>query len=554
MDFTVATDSTKYTSFVVPQGQYEYLKMPFGLKNAPAVFQRFVTEIFRDLITGGKIQVYIDDIVIATASLDEHFRTLTTVLRRLAEKGLDLKLSKCKFAYEQIDYLGYSVNAAGIRPNNSHISAISELPMPTNAKQLQRNIGLFSYFRMFIPSFSAIAKPLRMLTQPNAVFDFNADCRLAFTTLKNKLVQSPVLAIYDPTRETELHCDASSLGFGAALMQRQPDRRFHPTAYFSQAATPAETRYHSFELETLAIIYALRRFRVYLEGRQFTIVTDCSSLKLTLERKHMNPRIARWALELQPYDYTVQHRHGVNMGHVDALSRSHDAHPIHENTINAVDHCPDHDHTACKLIATIDEDDLSFRIQITQNRDEKISKIRNKLETENVPGFEMQNGLVFKTSDTEQIRLYVPEEMEENVIRTSHEKIAHLGTDKTYAHARRHYWFPGMKDKIERHIKNCIKCIMYAAPVRASERNLHSIKKEPVPFDTIHLDHFGPLPSVNSKRKYLLVAVDAFTKHCKLYAVNSTSTREVIACLDITLNIMAARDGLFPIKVPVLPH
>lgn len=529
---SVAPDSVKYTSFVVPQGQYEYLKMPFGLKNAPAVFQRFVSEIFADLIKAGKIQVYIDDIIIATETIEEHDYILGQVLQRLTEKQLELKLSKCRFAYERIDYLGYVVTAEGIRPNDDHINAVKQLKLPKNAKDLQQNLGLFSYFRMFIKSFSTIAKPLRLLTQPNATFDFDENCRLAFDTLKEKLIHGPVLAIYAPGKETELHCDASSLGFGATLMQRQADKKFHPTAFFSQATTPPESRYHSFELETLAIIYALRRFRVYLEGIKFTIVTDCSSLKLTLEKKHMNPRIARWALELQPYDYTVQHRAGVRMGHVDALSRCHEPHPKTEDIVNAVLVDTDAEQIKCRLIATVDDNELSFRLQIAQYRDEKIVALRSKLEQHAVAGYTMTNGLIFKQSSNNVPKLYVPQEMEENIIRVSHEKVAHLGVEKTFEFISRHYWFPTMRSKIEQHIKNCIPCIVYAAPVRASERNLYSIKKEPIPFDTIHIDHFGPLPSINSKRKYLLVVVDGFTKHCKLYAVNSTSTREVIAVLE----------------------
>lgn len=140
------------------------------------------------------------------------------------------------------------------------------------------------------------------------MFDFDHKCHEAFQELKkSKLVEAPVLAIYSDKKVTELHTDASSLGFGAALMQKQEDGKFHPVAYFSKATTAAESRYHSFELETLAIIYALQRFHVYL-GIPFKIITDCNSLTQTLEKKMINPRIARRALELENYEYTIQHR------------------------------------------------------------------------------------------------------------------------------------------------------------------------------------------------------------------------------------------------------
>lgn len=172
-------------------------------------------------------------------------------------------------------------------------------------------------------NFSIIAKPLYDLLKKDKVFKFGPEALNSFDMLRNKLLESPVLGIYDHKSETELHTDASALGFGAVLIQRGEGRKWHPIFYFSKRATEAESRYHSFELETLAIIYALRRFRIYLYGKEFKIVTDCNSLALTLDKKELNPRIgARWALELQNYDYKVEHRAGTRMQHVDSLSRS----------------------------------------------------------------------------------------------------------------------------------------------------------------------------------------------------------------------------------------
>lgn len=260
----MAPESIKLTAFVTPNGQYEYLKMPFGLKNSPAVFQRFINSIFRDMIDDRKIIIYMDDILVATEKFEEHKDLLKAVLERLAERALELNLAKCRFGYDEIDYLGYTVSRTGIRPNGSHIKSIQNFPIPTNPKQLQSCIGLFSYFRRFVPSFSQIAKPLQNLLRRNSQFDFDEKCLDAFLELKSRLVQSPVLAIYSPGRETELHCDASSIGFGSVLLQRQDDKKLHPISYFSKTASSAESKYHSFELETLSIIYALRRFRPYL--------------------------------------------------------------------------------------------------------------------------------------------------------------------------------------------------------------------------------------------------------------------------------------------------
>lgn len=141
----------------------------------------------------------------------------------------------------------------------------------------------------------------------------------AFEELKAKLLKSPILFRFSPHNETELHCDTSTIG--AILLQRQADGKLHPVFYFSKRVLDVESRYHSYELETLAIAYALRRFRVYLIGIKFKILTYCQSLTLTLNEKIINTRISRWALELQGYDYIIEHRASNRMGYVDALSR-----------------------------------------------------------------------------------------------------------------------------------------------------------------------------------------------------------------------------------------
>lgn len=153
----------KELSYVVPQGQFEFLVCPFGLKNAPSVFQRFMSTILADFITDRRIAVFLDDIVFGSKTLVEHSKLLAEVLERLAQFDIRLNLAKCKFAHHRIDYLGYSVSSAGLRPTDRHVMAIKSLPYPKDAKELQRAVELFSYFRMFIKSFSTIAKPLRMM-------------------------------------------------------------------------------------------------------------------------------------------------------------------------------------------------------------------------------------------------------------------------------------------------------------------------------------------------------------------------------------------------------
>lgn len=269
--------------------------------------------------------VLMDDITVATKDLESHIEILTEVLRRLAECGFELNFKKCRFAYQSSIFLGYAADERGIRPTDAHVRANVEYPMPPTFRAVRLSLGLFSYFRKFIPNYARIAHPLQRLTSKNVKFEIDDKCRLAFEELKEKLISQPVLAIFDRLRETELQTDASAVGFGAVLLQRQDDGKMHPVYYYSKATSPEEARCHSYELETLAIVYALRRLRSYLYGVSFKIITDCSALSLTFDKKNISPKIARWALESQHYNFRIQHRSGVLMGHADALSRCHRA-------------------------------------------------------------------------------------------------------------------------------------------------------------------------------------------------------------------------------------
>lgn len=273
----MAESSIKFTSFVTPLGQFEYLLMPFGLTNAPRVFQRFVNGIFAELIQQDKILLYLDDILVATRDIREHLEILQKVFGLAARNRLSFRLDKCSFLYRQITYLGYVVSQEGIRPSQENTDAVLNYPIPRNARDMHRFVGLASYFRKFIKDFSRIAKPLYNLIRKNVEFRFGSDELGTFEALKHCLASRRILALYSPKLETELHCDASSSGFGAILLQKQPDKVLKPVFFFSKRISAAEAKYHSFELECLAAVYAIQRFHIYLAGIPFKILTDCDS-------------------------------------------------------------------------------------------------------------------------------------------------------------------------------------------------------------------------------------------------------------------------------------
>lgn len=501
----VAAESIKFTAFTTPFGLFEFLKCPFGVKPAPANFTRYVNKVLDKFIRSGEVVVFIDDFVIATVTLERHLEVLQEIFEVCVKNKLQLRIDKCKFLFKEIEYLGYKISKEGIRPTNRGIEAVLNFPIATNVKEIRSFIGLCSFFRRFIENFAIIAKPLYDLLRKDAKFRFGEKELEAFETLRIKLTEAPILSLYNHKHETELHCDASSIGFGAVLMQRKSDSRFHPVFYFSKRTTEVESKYHSFELETLAIVYALRRFRIYLYGIEFKIVTDCNSLTQALKKKDINPRIQRWALEFQEYDYTLEHREGSKMSHVDGLSRSNG-------------------------ILVIEDNSFEFSLALCQGRDAKIKALFKELEQKEHKIFELRNGLIYKKRG-ENLLFYVPRDMEPNILYKYHDEMGHIGIDKVCEIVQRHYWFPNLKKKVTTHVRNCLKCIAFSPTSGKVERKLHGESKEGTPFEVMHIDHTGPIDNRVVAKKYIFVTIDAFTKFVKLYATKTTNSREVIECL-----------------------
>lgn len=364
-------------------------------------------------------------------------------------------------------------------------------------------VGLASYFRRFVPGFSLLAKPLYKLIRKNVAFKFQTEENSTFEALKACLSSKPILSIYSPRAETELHCDASASGFGGILLQKQDNNKWHPIAFWSQRTTPAESKYHSFELECLAVLYALRRFHIYLAGRKFKIITDCDSFRHTLSKRDINPRISRWALFLQNYDYEIVHRPGKRMAHVDALSR-------------------------CHSVLVIESSTFERTLSVCQDRDEEIRKIRDNLEKNEMKYYELRDRLVYRKDRYKKLLFYVPCSMEANVIRTCHDDLGHLGINKTVDKIVKAYWFPRMRDKVRDYIGNCLKCIELSPPSGRAEGYLHGIPKGNLPFATIHVDHLGPLEKTGKGYRYVLVIIDAFTRFIRLYPCKSTTTEESV--------------------------
>jgi len=274
------------TAFRTKYGHYEYLVMPFGLKNAPAVFQSFINSVLRPFLEKSVI-LYLDDILIYSSSLEEHHKTVRSVLKTLLDNNLFAKLSKCEFDKDKVEFLGHIITGSGISTDPKKIKSIEEWPVPNCVKDVQRFMGLCNYYRRFVKNFAAIAKPLHALTKKGKKFVWSAECDYAFSILKKRLTSSPILLHPDTTKPFIVECDASSFAIGAVLSQYDNENRLHPVAYFSRSLNNAELNYSITDKELLAIKDAFSTWRHLLLGAKFKIkvFTDHKNLLYTLGGK-----------------------------------------------------------------------------------------------------------------------------------------------------------------------------------------------------------------------------------------------------------------------------
>ena len=295
--------------------------MPFGLKNAPASFQRMMDSALRGLI--GKICfVYLDDIVVFGRTLKEHNENLITFFERLRATGLKLQPDNCECLHPELEYLGHLITENGVEPNPNKLEAVKNFKKPINAKDVRSFLGLGGYYRKFIKNFSTIAKPLTDLTKKDHTFDWTPKCEESFQKIKNCLCSAPVLKFPDYQEQFILTTDASNVGLGAILSQKG-----HPIHYVSRVLTEPEKNYSTTEKELLAIVWAVQRLRQYLLGRKFIIQTDHQALTWLFNVKNPNSRLVRWIVILEEYTYEIEYKKGKENIAADALSRMY---PINE--------------------------------------------------------------------------------------------------------------------------------------------------------------------------------------------------------------------------------
>ena len=312
--------SSELTTFVCPSGKYKFVRMPFGLKNAPAIFQEIIERVLKPVQNNSSN--YIDDVLVYSDSWADHLLHLTSVFECLRGAGLTAKRAKCEFGRSYMLFLGHKIGCGSLSIPIHRVSAIREYPKPCTKKQMRAFLGSMGYYRQFVPNFgkwSSVLTPATALNAPKVV-SWTEDMEAAFENLKVSLCASVVLNVPCTSDEFLLYTDASGWGLGACLHVLRDGKEL-PVAFYSRQLQGAEHHYGITELETLAIVAAIHHFMFYLYGAPVTVVTDHQACTALLTSKVLNRRLQRFALRLKGMDISIIFRPGRLNGNADGLSR-----------------------------------------------------------------------------------------------------------------------------------------------------------------------------------------------------------------------------------------
>ncbi|CAI7739935.1 unnamed protein product [Closterium sp. NIES-54] len=514
----IRKEDVRKTAFHGADGLYEWLFMPFGLRNASAIFQRVMDSVLRGLDCAA---CYIDDVVIFSKSEEEHVRDVERTLKALADAGLTCHPKKCRWGEATVQYLGYEVRGGQIGIQQAKIEVLNRLQQPKDRSGLRAVLGFLSYYRRFVPNFSKRATALNGLLKEDRKWEWGTDQEVALRDLMEAVQTATILQLPKADKPFCLYTDWSSQGMGAILCQ-ELDGEERVVAYASRSCNPAEAKYSSYHGEGLAAVWAVKHFRVYLQGREFTLITDHQPLQWLMTHQGLTGRNARWAVTLQEYDFKIRHRPGKTLQHVDGLSRN----PPPPEPVQVL-----------MMLARQGEKEAAGKQQGPRDIWEDAEALRwVKGETEGdeqVPERARARGNHYRWYQG-QLQLQsedgwklVPAPGErEGVIEEAHRKLGHFGHERTMQLLKTGWWWDGMRKQVKEWVSGCEGCQRSKASLMQAKQELQSLPIRGLGFRW-SLDLAGELPLSRGGQRYILLMVEHASKWLEVWAIPSKDSRHV---------------------------
>ena len=535
----IAEEDKPKTAFLSRYGLLQYTAMPFGLTNAPATFQRLMERVLAHM-NWKDCLVYIDDVLIWSKTFQEHLEKLQSVFRAFEKAGLRIKTKKCHICCKTVPYLGHLLSESGIQMDPQRIKAIVEMRPPSQKKEVQVFLGMINYYRRFIPNLSRVEAPIRKLVSATH-FTWPKEADVAFGVIKNLVCQNTILAYPARGAKLAVDTDASDDGLGAVISQIDSNGIEQPIAFASRTLSECEKKWTVMERECLAIVWALTdQFHCYVYGTSFTVRTDNRFLKWLQTLRKPTPRIARWILKLQEYDYQIVHRPGSTNRVADALSRI----PVNAVFLR--------NEKSIEELREIQRSDTDLQPVIDNlvsgnepDRDIKLSDHAWQF-LRRIDELEIFDGILVRLvnrNGNESKQVIVSRSMKQEILSAFHDDPTggHLSRDKMLGKIRDRYFWIGQTDDVKRYCKCCMECQKLKPQQSTPEAPLQPISSSRA-FEMVSMDVCGPYPDSERNNRYILVITDHFTKWVEAYPMFNQETKTIAFCLEQFVNTFGYPD------------
>ena len=538
------------TAVSTPSGMlWEWLVMPQGLKNAPATFNRVVAHVMRQ--HRAYAPHYFDDVFVHSraedglSAIESHKRHLDAVLQTLKDAQLYVNLQKCVIGVPEIPVLGCIVGTHGVRADPDKVKSVKEWPIPRHVKDLRQFLGLANYLHKYSKNYAEQTKPLSDLLKKDTEWVWLKEQEDAFTSVKQSLVEAPVLALPDADKPFSVVCDASNFAIGSALMQKDDDGVDRVISYQSRLLKAAELNYPVHDKELLSIKYALVKFRVHLLGTEpFVVYTDHASLRTAINSPHLSPRMARWLTFFSEFNFKVEYKPGKSNVLADALSRRPDFEVRHQESVSSAKAqfqpstlaAMKAYHVTSSLASEIKESysqDDHCRLLLDHFGGRKVSlpsHLKAKLNR-----FSYSDGLLWhQLSPCDPLRIYVPHDTDLKlmILHELHDapSSGHLGREKTFLRVSEEFWWPHLYRWVANYIRSCEQC----QRIKPAPSSSAPLKPLPIPtncWKSVSLDFMFGMPPDHKGRTGLVVFVDRLSKMVHLAPCKTSITGKEAALL-----------------------
>ena len=525
--------SIEKTAFTTADGHFQFLRTPFGLKNAPAQFSRLMQMTLGHLPF---ISIYLDDLTIHSSTFEEHLNHIATVIKVLRKANLKINKDKCKWFASEIKLLGHIVSGGCVKMDPEKIKAIVERKPPTTVKQVQEFMGCPNYYRRYIKDFSKMTRPIFNLLKKDVPFVWDQECANAFEWLKEKLTEYPILRQPVFTKKFVLHCDASGYAIGVILTQIDDIMDVlnmdYAVAYGSRLLRGAEINYGCTQKECLAIVWGIKYFHTYVYGTRFVVVTDNIALSWLNNPTIRNSRLARWSMYLQEYTFDVVYRKGSSHGNVDTISR-----PV----LTIQESFDDDD--IIKILDPYEDETLLYFLRYKKHMS-GVSKRQIKRVTKLLQHYKLIGENLFYRKKVEDDKyLKVPLIVEREELMDQAHLLGHFNVLTTVKRLQEEYFWPKMSTDVSQNIKKCLPC----QRMNHGRTYHHPAQALPIVglFDRVGIDLVLGLPSDNPENfNGIVVITEYLSKYPHAMPIRSKEATEIVEHLFFFISQFGAPDTL----------